>query len=1038
MRRGSALEQHRAGDFFVLRCPLLPFADFAALNDDDLITQLRVVCTDPQFREALFFSSPDLEEQAQRWDELTPARAQQLAGTIYKYVSRMTTRCAPFGTFAGYSIGRIGPLTDFIAFSDAARQRQVELSPAWLRQVIDSKRSSPPIRESGRWYRNPAARRAAEAIRFIERHVDGGSYSYSLSEVDASPLILAALEAATGATGDEIAATIVACDGDVTEEEARQFVDDLIEAQLLVSSFELPLSSHDAADDAIRLLRTHGLAGMAAALEQSAAALDTISRGPLGASVDTYRQIASELQPAIDIDPARMFNATLTRSGTPEIGPEIIAEVDRAVALLHRISRQERTPLHSFAEAFSLRWGTRDVPLLEALDPETGVSFPPVIPDSSPLIDGLLFPAPTGEGRSDTWSDRDDVLLNLLCECIRAGQHEIALTDADLSRLAKGAVPLPLPDAFAAHVSIAADSEDDLRRGDFRLIANGVAGPSAARMFTRFCATDRVLLDHVRQHIADEERCRPDAVFAEVLHLPEGHHAVVASRPPVRGYEIPLLAVSSLPAEQQIPLDDLLVSVVHDRVLLFSRRLRREVIPCLTTAHNIGHVRNAALYRFFGALTVQGRACSLSWDWGRLAAAAYLPRVTAGRIVLSPQRWRVSAEELEAMSGDDERMIAWCRQRSLPRFVRVARELVVDLSTAIGRATLSDVGRGGALLTELLPEPENLWLGGDRPFVHEILVPYLSTADPVQPRLTRPCEQIGKRVFVPGSEWLFAKLYTGYSSVDRILLGPISDLAGQLREDRIIDRWFFLRYSDPDFHLRVRFHGDADALAAVVLPRLRAAVQAHLDAGVISRFELAAYDREVERYGGWDNIELAEAIFHVDSEMVVEALSSIGSDYGERWHAALAGADRLLDDFGCAIESKRRIVQDLRMGQARFFDKEKQFTRQLGTRFRRLRPEVEASMKSVEMDGALATLLRRRSERLAPFLDEMRLRERDGRLNAPIAAIAGSFVHMFLNRILRGSHSKQEFVICDFLDRAYESSAMRSRTEVRGRAARTE
>jgi thiopeptide-type bacteriocin biosynthesis protein len=1038
MRRRSALEQHRAGDFFVLRSPLLPFAEFAALNDDDLITQLRVLCADPQFREALFLSSPDLVEQTQRWDELTPARAQQLAGTIYKYVSRTTTRCAPFGTFAGYSIGRIGPLTDFSAFSDTARQRQVELSPAWLRQVVDSKRSSSSIRESGRWYRNPAARTAAEAIRFIERHVDGGSYSYALSEVDASPLIVAALDAATGATGDEIAATIMAADADVTEEEAHQFVDDLIDAQLLVSSFELPLSSDDAADDAIRLLRAHGLADMAAALEQSAAALDTISKGPLGASVDTYRQIASELQPAIDIDPARMFNATLTRSGTPEIGPEIIAEVDRAVALLHRITRPERTSLHSFAGAFSLRWGTRDVPLLEALDPETGISFPPVIPDSSPLIAGLQFPAPPGEGRSDTWSDRDDVLLNLLCESIRAGQNEIALTDADLSRLAKGVVPLPLPDTFSAHVSIAAGSEDDLRRGDFRLIANGASGPSAARMFTRFCASDRVLLDHVRQHIADEERCRPDAVFAEVLHLPEGHHAVVASRPPLRGYEIPLLAVSSLPVEQQIPLDDLLVSVIQDRVLLYSRRLGREVIPCLTTAHNIGHVSNAALYRFFGALAVQGRACSLSWDWGRLAAAAYLPRVTAGRLVLSPQRWRVSAEELKAMAGDDEQMIAWCRQRGLPRFVRIAREIVVDLSTAIGRATLRDAARGGASLTELLPDPENLWLGGERPFVHEILVPYVSTADVVQPRVRGPYEQSGKRVFVPGSEWLYAKLYTGQSSVDRILLGPISDLAGQLREEGIIDRWFFIRYGDPDWHLRVRFHGDADALAAVALPRLRGAVQAHLDAGVISRFELAAYDREVERYGGWGNIDLAEAIFHVDSEMVVEALSSIGSDTRERWHAAVAGADRLLDDFGCAIDSKRSIVQDLRTVAARFFDNNKQFTRQLGDRFRQLRSEVEASMTSVHMDGAVATLLRRRSERLAPLLDEMRRRERDGRLSAPIAAIAGSFVHMFLNRIMRGSHSRQELVICDFLDRAYESFAMRSRTEVRRRAAGTE
>src|SRR6185436_6779657 len=191
-----------------------------------------------------------------------------------------------------------------------------------------------------------------------------------------------------------------------------------------------------------------------------------------------------------------------------------------------------------------------------------------------------------------------------------------------------------------------------------------------------------------------------------------------------------------------------------------------------------------------------------------------------------------------------------------------------------------------------------------------------------------------------------------------------------------------------------------------------------------------------ERYGGWPGIELAEAVFHADSEFVVGALSMM-SDEDERWRCAVRGVDTLLDDLGCDAGSKRTIVQSLRLQHARRLKTDKQFARELGARFRSLRRDVEAALDGTCFDSELAALFRDRSERLAPLVRELHAREADGRLNAPVAAIAGSFIHMFLNRLIRGSHRQHELVICDFLDRAYESSIMRSRAgERRGEADR--
>ena len=63
-----------------------------------------------------------------------------------------------------------------------------------------------------------------------------------------------------------------------------------------------------------------------------------------------------------------------------------------------------------------------------------------------------------------------------------------------------------------------------------------------------------------------------------------------------------------------------------------------------------------------------------------------------------------------------------------------------------------------------------------------------------------------ERIFIPGSRWLFFKLYTGTQSADILLTRHISPFVRRLRESGAIDDFFFIRYTDPLFHLRLRLH----------------------------------------------------------------------------------------------------------------------------------------------------------------------------------------------------------------------------------------
>jgi len=62
------------------------------------------------------------------------------------------------------------------------------------------------------------------------------------------------------------------------------------------------------------------------------------------------------------------------------------------------------------------------------------------------------------------------------------------------------------------------------------------------------------------------------------------------------------------------------------------------------------------------------------------------------------------------------------------------------------------------------------------------------------------------RTFIPGSEWIYFKIYTGTKTADAILKNELYGFVSEMLKNKVIDKWFFIRYNDPDFHIRLRIH----------------------------------------------------------------------------------------------------------------------------------------------------------------------------------------------------------------------------------------
>ena len=282
------------------------------------------------------------------------------------------------------------------------------------------------------------------------------------------------------------------------------------------------------------------------------------------------------------------------------------------------------------------------------------------------------------------------------------------------------------------------------------------------------------------------------------------------------------------------------------------------------------------------------------------------------------------------------------------------------------------------------------------------------------------------------SDWLFAKLYCSPSHADTLLTQMVPGLLEQLNDSAAPGRWFFMRYGDPQWHLRLRFHGDPETLRARVLPLLQQRVEEEQSRGTVWRFEVDEYEPEIDRYGGPSAIHLAEELFHLDSALCLRLLQCLGGDFGTdlRWQMALGAVDRLLTALGLELEERKAVVANIARWRERDFVVDEAYKRQIAGKFRDHRKTLAAILTEVE-DGTGARTAILPAEALSALagysagvrqvcqkLEEVRMA---GQLTRTIPELASSLVHMHLNRMFRSCHLEQEAVLCELLNRSYAS-----------------
>jgi len=591
----------------------------------------------------------------------------------------------------------------------------------------------------------------------------------------------------------------------------------------------------------------------------SAGVLLTAIRPPMTETDPVARLARFTVSP----DPGARTAVDLRVDCAVTLPPAVVREAEEAARVLVAVA--PRLPgWAAYHRAFLERWGPgAAVPLRDVL---AVLGFPAGY-RGSPRRDPAVFAA------------RDRLLTTLAQRSALDDCAEVVLDDDLIGSLRGDDDRPPIPHT-ELRFTLAAGTPHDLDRGSFSLtVVSGArhAGVAAGRFLHLLTPGE---LDRFR------------AVYTALPTALPGADTVQLSGPPLdarlatvaRTLELlPVLPVGDFHPDPPRTLADLAVAGDGQRLWLVSRTTGRPVEPLVLNSVRLAAGQQPIL-RFLTEIWTAWTAPCARFDWGHARSLPFLPRVRRGRSILHPARWTIPATALPARSATwSEWKAAWLLHRErhrLPREVLIGDDdmlLRLDLEENAHLALLREQldQRTSAVLIEA-SGPAG-WING-RP-AEIMLTLTRAPADPrPAPRPDRPVSTLAHRP--GGSHWLDARLYGRADDVLARLAG-FPDLP---------DGWWFLRYPNPETHLRLRIPlRDATEFAEATLNLALWAAQLQ-DDGLLADYTLATYRPET-RHGTGDTLAAAEAVFAADSRAVLQRLS------GDRQAATAAGMITIVDGF---------------------------------------------------------------------------------------------------------------------------------------------
>ncbi|TDE18044.1 lantibiotic dehydratase [Dyadobacter psychrotolerans] len=1012
--------------FCMVRRPLLSrdiLEDFHAKTANDPLrfeSELRRVFSDPMLLEGLALASGPLYELTKALLDNAPVSGKEkLLTSLYKFLVRACSRCTPFGLFAGYFTVETGPDTQISFEKLNTIRRNNRLDATALEAIKAHILEKSALSCQLLYYPNSSLYRAGENYRYIKRQQQNGHTTFILTEANFHKALEKLLsESKNGLLAEQISKFL--CQQSQSVANAQAYVKALTAAQILVSSIELNVTGQDYLSYLSTTLSalkgtktlTRQIKNIQNQLDQNASASE------INASLKSFLKADHPLESTLQ--------TTLKfQTDTAHISRKVLSRLGSLLSRISPLARQTKSEvLEDFTRRFVARYGQQRIPLLLALDYDYGAGYGELSSETQPELPLLQAIDPDKLPLKAEDTQTNELADTLYQQAFSKADRQVMLTDTLLKQRENTNIQ-QLPPSFYVLGSFHSRSVQALDDGEFLFELKGLAGPLACNLLTRFCEGDPELSTQVQTLINTEESRDDNVIYAEIVHHPGGKGSNVAARPAHRAYEIAYLAKSLKENGNSISPDDLWLSCPDgENLILSAPKLSKQIIPVITSAHH--YSAGLPVYRFLCDLANQ-KSISLVWDWGSYQNAPFLPRVQHQQLVLSKASWLLS--HAPAAPTTQSKTAWWKeieRKLSTPQYFTTGdgdQTLLFDSKNEHSLSLLAQMlkNAGSLRITESLDTPgEGLLTHNEKYLSNEFVIPFHSANRTTPFRVNQKqkhSEEKITRSFTAGSQWLYFKIYCGERLSDSLLTTVLNPFLQTLQKQKVIEKWFFIRYRDPEPHIRLRFYSEKKDFWMIVFKELHELLSPLLQNGMVRSVHTDTYQRELERYPQKVYTRL-ESIFHSDSRAVVNCLMHFSQDAGLRWQAALVGTDLMLDSLGLDLTGKSDLIEAMHRQFSAELDVDGSVRRQMDQNYRAEKKTISQILdkQTTPLHKSMSTLFCRRTKRIQALILHSDLTD-----SALQTRLGCDLIHLFLNRWFASRQRQQEFAVYHYLKKYYTS-----------------
>lgn len=1027
----------------------VPLASYAQIENIDW-TILAQRIYQPEFLEALYIASPALYEEAIKLNlsQEPDEKSKRIAYSLIKYLSRYATRCTPFGLFGGFSTLPITNANTEVSINHIGTPRKVtRLDMNYLCALSQDLEKHPHVKPFLHFFPNTSLYSINGQYRYIEyRYNATGMRMHHLSSAEQSEYLdLVLAQAKKGVTIGQLATSLVS--DEITEEEAQEFVAQVLESQLLVSELEPALTGDDFLVQIISVLQkinakqsSDELPFILQVLDEVKTSLNQIEISGDNYSIDkftTIEQLLTQLPTPFDRKVLFQIDSYLPET-SGQLNRGLLNKLVSKIPTFMKLSPAGNPTLEDFRNKFYEKYEDEEVPFVLALDPEVGVGYPAGQSknDISPLVEGIWASGTSAGEQTIKIPQEHTYLLQKIAEAQLTGATQIDISEDDLRQNEPRQPYLPLTNT--AMFSVIREN------GREKMILDSFGGATGTFLLGRFGHTDPSVLNLLQEISRAEDERLPEVIFADIVHLPEARTGNVIIRPQLKEYQIPFLSKTSSASEQEISITDLMISVRGNQVVLRSKSLNKIIIPRLSNAHNYSNANSLDIYHFLCAVQSQNVRPGFSFTGNMGSLYMFIPRIVLDNLILSEAQWNfrelqmkpiVAAFKSNNWSKLKAEIDQWRAKYSIPRHICLMdfdNELYVDLENqCLAETFVNEIkSREQFTIKEFLYKADQSVVQSERGWhTNQFVVAFDHTSEyKFATRLaqtnkveTEKSDIEATRKFFTGSEWLYYKVYTGIKTADWLLTEVLFPLTERFKAEGWTDKFFFIRYADPNLHFRLRFHFIHPQFIGQVVQELHDALAPYIANKTVTSIINDTYNRELERYGN-NSIDAVEEYFHVDSDTILNFLSLIGGAEGEecRWRFGMKMTDDLLTAFGMDWKQRLDFTEQRASDFGREFGYNSALKKQLDGRYKEIEPAIQELFDLGNPEHSFFyELSQKRSERLQLMIQYLRTTSAEEQLQIPLDDLLASLIHMNINRLFRSQQRFVEYSIFYHLHKYY-------------------